>query len=74
MGSALVARVGRKGVVVLPKAFREALNLKEGDLVCMELVGDAIVLRKLAPKRVRLGGRVSQVVREVKREELELES
>lgn len=37
-------RVGRKGVVILPKAIRESAGIEEGDSVIVE-VGDGITLR-----------------------------
>ena len=66
-------RIGRKGVVVIPKRFREALNLKEGSYVSIELREGAILLKPFTVRRVKLGGRVSELVTECKREELELE-
>jgi len=38
-----VLKVGRKGVIVLPKAFRERVGIEEGVEVLAEVVGDAIV-------------------------------
>ncbi|OWJ54628.1 AbrB/MazE/SpoVT family DNA-binding domain-containing protein [Pyrodictium delaneyi] len=43
----LVVRVGRKGVIVLPKAVREALHLVEGSLLEVETRDGEIVLRPL---------------------------
>lgn len=69
----VISRIGRKGVVVIPKRFREALNLKEGSYVSIELREGAILLKPFTVRRVKLGGRVSELVTECKREELELE-
>ncbi|BES81784.1 AbrB/MazE/SpoVT family DNA-binding domain-containing protein [Pyrodictium abyssi] len=43
----LVVRVGRKGVIVLPKAVREALHIVEGSLLEVETRDGEIVLRPL---------------------------
>jgi len=48
----VVLRVGRRGVIVLPKAFRERVGIEEGGLVEVEVVGDSIVLRPLKPLTV----------------------
>ena len=72
-GFEAVVKVGRKGVIVLPKAVRETLGLREGSLILLELEGGEITLRPLTPRRVSLGGRVSRIVREAKLEELQLE-
>ena len=37
-------RVGKKGVVILPKAIRESVGIAEGDNVVVEL-GDGIMLK-----------------------------
>lgn len=68
-----VVRVGKKGVVVIPVDIREALGIGEGSLLALELAEGAIVLKPLRPLRVRLGARAQEIVKEVKREELELE-
>ncbi len=43
----LTVRVGRKGVVVLPKAVREELNIVEGSLLELEVKDHEIILRPL---------------------------
>ena len=68
-----IVRVGKKGVVVIPVEVREALGIGEGSLLSLDVAGSAIVLRPLRPLRVRLGSRAQEVVRDAKREELELE-
>jgi len=47
-----VLKVGKKGVIVLPKAFRERMGIEEGDKVLVEVVGDTIVLKPLKPRIV----------------------
>ncbi|MCC6024493.1 MAG: AbrB/MazE/SpoVT family DNA-binding domain-containing protein [Thaumarchaeota archaeon] len=42
-----ILKVTRKGQVTIPKEYRDALNIKEGDVVCASLEGDRIVLMKL---------------------------
>ena len=36
----------RKGQVTIPKKFREALGIEEGDLIYAQVEGDKIILRK----------------------------
>jgi len=48
----VVLRVGRRGVVVIPKALRERVGIEEGGLIEAEVVGDSIVLRPLKPLTV----------------------
>ncbi len=69
-----VTRIGKKGVIVIPKRLREALGLEEGMSVILELKGDRLILRPYVPKRVRLKGRVSEIVRKAKEEEMRLEA
>ncbi len=61
----VVLKVGRKGVLVLPKRLREALGISEGDEVVAEVVGDKLVLRVLKPKVVDVDpGLVEELLRE----------
>jgi AbrB family looped-hinge helix DNA binding protein len=41
-----ILKVTRKGQVTIPKKYRDALNIKEGDVICASLEGDKIVLTK----------------------------
>ncbi len=41
-----ITRIGKKGVVVIPKEIRERLGLKEGTVVEIKSEGDRIVLVK----------------------------
>jgi AbrB family looped-hinge helix DNA binding protein len=68
-----IVRVGRKGVIVIPLDVREALGIGEGSLLTLEVSEGAIVLKPLKPLRIKLGARPQEIVRESKREELELE-
>jgi AbrB family looped-hinge helix DNA binding protein len=38
-------RMGKKGVIVVPKIIREKLGLKEGMVLELEVKGDELVLR-----------------------------
>ena len=52
--------IDRAGRLVLPKAFRSRLHLREGDLLEAELGGDEVRLRRVmvSPSRIgREGGR-----------------
>ena len=69
----VVTKVGKKGVIVIPKRFRETLGLEEGSHIIIELREGAILVRPFTVKRVKLGGGVFEMVSEHKRGELELE-
>ncbi len=71
--SRTVLKIHKKGIIVLPKWMRERIGADEGDALIAEVRESKIVLEPLRPRRVRLGGRVSKIVRDLKREELELE-
>ena len=43
----LTVKIGRKGVIVLPKAVREHLGLEEGSLLSIEVRGREVVLKPL---------------------------
>jgi len=57
-----VLKVGRKGVIVLPKAFRERVGIEEGGEVLAEVVGDAIVLKPLKPRVVDVDPRSVEAI------------
>mgnify|MGYP000474584043 CR=1 FL=1 len=64
----VISRVGRKGVIVIPKRMREFIGLKEGSHIVIELgEGEIIIIRPFTLKRVKLGGRVSQLVAKCKK-------
>ena len=69
-----ILKIYRKGIIVLPKSIRQTIGVDEGDSLIAEVKDSAIVLTPLIPKRVKLGGRVSEIVRATKREEVELET
>ncbi len=41
----LVVRVGKKSQIVIPKKFREAIGISEGDEIIMDLEDDSIVIK-----------------------------
>lgn len=45
-----VLKVGKKGVVVLPKELRERMGLSAGDILIAEIKGDSVALRLLWPR------------------------
>lgn len=47
MSMGVVVKVHRKGIIVLPKSVRDALNIVEGTLLELRVDGDTIVLRSL---------------------------
>lgn len=44
-----VARITSKGQMTIPKKVRDAARLKEGDLVALDVEGDSVRMRKIAP-------------------------
>ena len=38
-------RVGKRGVIVIPKSIREKLGIREGSVLEMEVVDDKIILK-----------------------------
>ncbi|MHA1606829.1 MAG: AbrB/MazE/SpoVT family DNA-binding domain-containing protein [Candidatus Freyarchaeota archaeon] len=63
-------KVGRKGIVVLPKALREEMGVGEGDLLVLEKKGEEFSVRPVKPLVVRVDLRR---VEELLGEELALE-
>jgi AbrB family looped-hinge helix DNA binding protein len=48
-------RIGRKGQVVIPKAFRKAASLEPGDEVTFSQDGDAIRVERVASPDALMG-------------------
>ena len=50
-GSAIVlletSKVGRQGRVYLPESVRQAIDIREGDIVIFRIKHDAIIIEKL---------------------------
>lgn len=44
-----VSRVSSKGQVTLPKAVREALGARAGDLIAYQVEGEVVRLRRIEP-------------------------
>ena len=64
-----VVKVRRKGVLILPRALREQVGIKEGDEVVAEVIGESIVLKPLKPRVVDVDVRkVHEIIREEKKE------
>ena len=68
-----VLKVYNKGIIVLPKWVREKIGISEGDSLIIEVKDSSVILTPLVPKRVKLGGKVSKIARDIKKEEIELE-
>jgi len=66
----VVLKIRRKGVIILPKKLREALGVKEGDLVTAETVDGSLIVKVLKPKAVDVD---PKLVEELLREEYVLE-
>ncbi|MEE9150743.1 MAG: AbrB/MazE/SpoVT family DNA-binding domain-containing protein [Thermoplasmata archaeon] len=47
MGEVMITRLSSKGQIVLPKALRETLGLKSGEIFAMFGEDDTIVLKKI---------------------------
>ncbi|MEM0308133.1 MAG: AbrB/MazE/SpoVT family DNA-binding domain-containing protein [Thermofilaceae archaeon] len=65
-----VLKVGKKGVVVFPKALREGAGIREGGEVIAEVRDGAVIIKPLKPKVVNVD---SRLVEKLLREEWELE-
>jgi len=64
-----VVKVRRKGVLILPRALREQVGIKEGDELIVEVIGESIVLKPLKPRVVDTdAGNVHEIIREEKKE------
>lgn len=66
----MVLKVGRKGVVVLPKALREEVGIGEGSEVLAEVREGVLIIKPFKPRVVRIDRRL---VDKLLREEWELE-
>jgi AbrB family looped-hinge helix DNA binding protein len=51
----MTRRVGRKGQVVIPKAFREAVSLQPGDEVAFSRDGNAIRVERVVSPDALMG-------------------
>ncbi len=71
--SSVITKIGKKGVIVIPKRIREVLGIEEGSLVTIDIREGEIIITPFTPKRVKLGGKVSKILREFREEELKLE-
>lgn len=58
------ARITARGQTTIPKHIREAVGLREGDLVAFDQRGDHLVLRKVETAPGPYPGRVSGVMSE----------
>lgn len=74
--SAHITKVQRKGIIVIPKALREEVGLKEGDIVIAKAVKGKIIIEPLENK-VKLVtvdySIVDKILREMDEEEKRLE-
>jgi len=63
-------RMGRRGVIVIPKDVREELGLEEGDVLELRVEGDTIILRRrdLWDELRRRGRRLKVDLEEAERE------
>lgn len=52
------AKVGRRGQVILPRAIRMALGLRQGDQILLIPKGDQVILRPLPHTLLDLRGSV----------------
>ena len=47
----MLTKMSSKGLVTIPKKIREALDLRQGDVLRLDIEGDRAVLTKLAVDR-----------------------
>ena len=60
-------KVGSKGQIVIPKAFRKARNIYPGDEVNLELREDGIVIEKQESDPIAVFERIAKSVKSKKR-------
>ena len=65
-----ILRIGKKGVLILPKKLRESLNVGEGDELLAEVSEGALILKPFKPKIVDVD---PSLVEKILSEEDELE-
>ncbi len=66
-----ILKIRRKGIVILPKKLRDALEIAEGDRVVAEVDGGRIVITPLKPRVVDIE---YSAVEEAISEEIDLEA
>jgi len=67
----IITKVRKKGVLILPKRVREAVGIREGDEVLIEVGEGLLVIRPLRPKIVDVD---PSLIEELLREEYRLEA
>jgi AbrB family looped-hinge helix DNA binding protein len=67
-----ITTLSSKGQLVIPKPFRQKLNLKEGDFVGMLLLDDVIAMKRIEMPKQRVERKVKKAQKggELKFEEL----
>jgi len=72
-GPTVVVKVGRKGVIVIPKALRELVGIEEKSLVILGVEKGKIVIKPLKVVRVEATKKARRVLEEALSEEYRLE-
>ncbi len=68
-----VSRVGKKGVIVIPKAMRERIGICDGSLVIIECGDGEIIIRPLKVTRVKFTNKIRDLADNLLSEEYVLE-
>ena len=55
-----ITTLSSKGQLVIPKPFRQKLNLKEGDFVGMLLIDDVIAMKRIEMPKQRVERKVKK--------------
>ncbi len=72
-----VTRVLKKGIVVIPKALRKEVGIKEGDLIVMRRAGNGIIIEPLDHMLTLVNldqNSIDRILREADNEEKKLEN
>lgn len=72
-----VTRVLKKGIVVIPKALREEVGIKEGDLIVIRRTGSSIIIEPLDHMLTLVNldqNSIDRILREADKEEKKLEN
>ncbi len=59
-----ITTLSSKGQLVIPKSFRQKLNLKEGDFVGMLLLDDIIAMKRVEMPKQRVERKVKKAQKE----------
>ncbi|MHA1589074.1 MAG: AbrB/MazE/SpoVT family DNA-binding domain-containing protein [Candidatus Njordarchaeales archaeon] len=66
----VILKIGKKGIIVLPKRIRDAMGVREGDSLIAKIEGRRIILEPFRPIRIRIN---REIIDKLLEEEIILE-